>query len=307
MTSINGTQSQADKLFPHRRRTYDATLAELTSLEEMMRTMMSEGNVHNDVINKLWQVYGTEQEIPKLQRRGAIIILGMLALAKRDIVTERTDTLLKIGLGQHGKSDLVLARYTCVALQRLGGSAKKVKGSLADKTMRLPMDNLIFEKLQQMVEHDVKSPQWTAMAEQALNTIYLLGEQPDVLCTDILKNLSKRVFVSKVMAKPEGKADGANEDVQESQRSALGDDAESIAPTMPSPSKTQVSQSPSKGPRQGSQVASSFNLAQLIFVVGHVAIKHIVYLELVEREFKRRKEETAKGELEEAHRFEMRD
>lgn len=43
--------------------------------------------------------------------------------------------------------------------------------------------------------------------------------------------------------------------------------------------------------------ASSFELGQLVFVVGHVAIKHIVYLELVERELKRRKEEkTARGE-----------
>jgi condensin complex subunit 1 len=42
-------------------RTYDATLAELTSLEELMRTMMleggAEGGVHQDIINKLWQVY----------------------------------------------------------------------------------------------------------------------------------------------------------------------------------------------------------------------------------------------------------
>lgn len=39
------------------RRTYGATLAELTSLEELMRTMMADGGVHPDVINKLWQVY----------------------------------------------------------------------------------------------------------------------------------------------------------------------------------------------------------------------------------------------------------
>jgi condensin complex subunit 1 len=39
------------------RRTYGATLAELTSLEELMRTMMADGGVHGDVINKLWQVY----------------------------------------------------------------------------------------------------------------------------------------------------------------------------------------------------------------------------------------------------------
>jgi hypothetical protein len=47
-----------------------------------------------------------------------------------------------------------------------------------------------------------------------------------------------------------------------------------------------------------SDFSSSFELGQLVFVVGHVAIKHIVYLELVERELKRRKEEkTAHGAL----------
>lgn len=39
------------------RLTYGATLAELTSLEEMMRILMESGQVHVDVINKLWQVY----------------------------------------------------------------------------------------------------------------------------------------------------------------------------------------------------------------------------------------------------------
>lgn len=89
---------------------------------------MGDNAVHADVINKLWQVYGeswsgriclalhltsvvgsevdecvgTEQEIPKLQRQGAIIILGMLALAKREVVTERVEMLLKIGLGPLG-------------------------------------------------------------------------------------------------------------------------------------------------------------------------------------------------------------
>jgi condensin complex subunit 1 len=47
-------------------------------------------------------VVGTEQEIPKQQRQGAAIILGMLGLAKREVVTERVDLLLKIGLGNCG-------------------------------------------------------------------------------------------------------------------------------------------------------------------------------------------------------------
>ena len=43
------------------RLTYGATLAELTSLEEMMRQLMEEGHIHDDVVSKLWQVYSTCQ------------------------------------------------------------------------------------------------------------------------------------------------------------------------------------------------------------------------------------------------------
>jgi condensin complex subunit 1 len=49
----------------------------------------------------------------------------MLALADLDIVAREVDTLLKIGLGNFGKVDLELARYTCIALQRLHIKQKK--------------------------------------------------------------------------------------------------------------------------------------------------------------------------------------
>jgi condensin complex subunit 1 len=39
------------------RLSYDATLAELTSLEEMLRSMMDDGQIHPDVVTKLWEVY----------------------------------------------------------------------------------------------------------------------------------------------------------------------------------------------------------------------------------------------------------
>lgn len=46
---------------------------------------------------------GSERPLPRMQRRGAIIILGMLALAKRSVVSERVEVLVKIGLGNLGK------------------------------------------------------------------------------------------------------------------------------------------------------------------------------------------------------------
>lgn len=38
-----------------------------------------------------------------MQRRGAVIILGMLALARRSVVADRVEALVKIGLGNLGK------------------------------------------------------------------------------------------------------------------------------------------------------------------------------------------------------------
>ncbi|KAG8683600.1 Condensin complex subunit, partial [Ceratobasidium sp. 394] len=183
--------------------TYDTTVGELTSLEELMRTMADDNQIHPDVINKLWQVYAADREIPKAQRRGAIVTLGMVAVARREVVTERIDTLLNVGLGPFGKADLVLARYTCVALQRVSGSHKKVKGSLIDKSTRLPMDNIVFARLRDAIEYPCNSKEWFGMAEQAINTIYVLGEQPDVLCTELIKTFTRRVFAAQPQPRPE--------------------------------------------------------------------------------------------------------
>src|ERR1700761_2086540 len=55
-------------------------------------------------------ITGSEKPLPKEQRRGAIIILGMLAVANRGVVSERVEALLKIGLGSLGKVRRVLRR-----------------------------------------------------------------------------------------------------------------------------------------------------------------------------------------------------
>ncbi|KAJ7677367.1 non-SMC mitotic condensation complex subunit 1-domain-containing protein [Mycena rosella] len=246
--------------------TYNATLAELTSLEEMMRIMMDDEQIHPDVIAKLWSVYSINKTLPKEQRQGAIIILGMLALAKRGVLTDHVDVMLRVGLGQLGKTDLTLARYTCVALQRLNGSAKKIKGSLLDKTIRIEMENPIFQKLQEAVEQPSRSKEWFGLAEQAINTAYALGDHPDVLCNDLIKKLTRD-------------PDAMDEDQPQPGDVSRGSEDSATA-----------TQQGKDTPKSG-DVGDAFELSQLLFVVGHVAIKHIVYLELVEREWKRQKDE----------------
>ncbi|KAI8461597.1 condensin complex subunit 1 [Phakopsora pachyrhizi] len=246
--------------------TYQATLAELTSLEELLSMMMERGYVHEDVIYKLWEVYGTSKDISKAQRRGAIIVLGMLAVPRRNV------------------ADLVLAKYSCIALGRLGGSAKKVKGSLVDRNTRLPMDHPVFQRLADAIKTPTKSKEWFAMAEQALNTIYGLGDQPDHLCTEILQKMTVKCF------------EGTNSSTLDDANGAMNIDQQAISDTQTNCEIKETEDVPQPGSRRGSSTDSKclvdyFVLSQVIFLAGHSAVKQLCHLELVEREFKRRKAE----------------
>ena len=204
----------------------------------------------------------------------------------------------------------MLAKYSCIALRRIGGSEKKVKGSLTDKSIRLQMDNPIFRCLKELVEAPTTNKEWCAphtncqaqyltiafrfgMAEQAINTIYVLGDQPDALCSQLLQNLTERVFSNTTKVSPPPATDGATPkpDAESNGTPApeqgdnlpLGDE-QAGTPTAASQSATP------QPPAEPAEMADAFDLAQLIFAAGHVAIKHLVHLELVEREYKRRKE-----------------
>lgn len=243
-------------------RTRGASLAELTSLEELLSTMCSDNLISAQVVEKLWSVYATpaKRQIEKSHRRGAIIVLSMLAAAKRQIVQDKIDILLGVGLGPLGAVDPILAKWTVVALGRVGGSTKKVKGALSDRRTRFPMSHPMFAKLRSAIVQQGNGEQakgeWFGLAENCVQVIYELGEQPDRLCGEIIRWFTAQIFSSDSVSSPS------------------------------SPS------SPSESQHLGlATSASAFQLAQLIFIVGHVSLKQVVYLENVEREYKRRKAE----------------
>lgn len=134
------------------------------------------------------------------------------------------------------------------------------------------MENPIFRKMRDSIERPCRSKDWFGLAEQAINTIYALGQQPDALCNEIIKKMTVRVFTPKTADVPPKDPDAMDEDGAEN-------------PSQPSDNAGAASQD--KG--------DSFELAQLLFVVGHVAIKQIAYLEVVEREMKRQRDEQKAG------------
>ena len=186
--------------------TFEASPAELTSLEQLLSTMMKAGHVSELVITKLWQVYGVQKkEISKNQRRGAIVVLGMLALADPDVVITEMETMLKIGLGPLGKADLALAKYTCIALRRINPSGKQAKES-ATKLSKLPNDHAIILKLGSMTEIVSDSKEWYTSSTllKLLHTYMHTGTElpnklsaPSMLCQSILIISAQRYFDAK--------------------------------------------------------------------------------------------------------------
>ena len=251
--------------------TFGASLAELTSLEQLLSTMMKAELISQLVIGKLWQVYSVQQkEISKSQRRGAIVVLSMLALADSDIVVKEMEALLRIGLGNYGRADLGLAKHTCIALARIKPSGRRANKS-EPAPARLPNDHAILVKLAAMTELVSDSEEWYGVAEQSIHAIYILSKHPDILCSEIIRRKSKVVF---------------QPSLQEPRVQAQEDD--SGIPTPP-PEETLTVE------KEISVQNPALALAQLLFIVGHVAIKQIVHLELCEMDFKRRKAEKERG------------
>lgn len=103
-----------------------------------------------------------------------------------------------------------------------------------------------------MLINEVKSGlEWFPFAEQAINTIYLLSENPDSLCEKLLQKAVTNAF---------DRVD--SQFVEDSEMEIESDDKEPV---------------------------DALALAQLCFLIGHVAIKQTVHLEQIESEWKRRR------------------
>lgn len=263
--------------------TFGATPAELTSLEQLLSTMMKSNHISELVVQKLWQVYGVQKrEISKSQRRGAIIVLGMLATAKPEIVVGEMETMLRIGLGSLGRSDLQLAKYTCIALRRINPTGRQAKETKVQSS-KLSNDHAVLGKLAAIIEVESDNKEWYGVAEQAISAIYTLSRHPDSLCSEILRRKTRLVFQQRTVKTPEP-------DEMELDKS------QPSSPTADSPEEAEEQAEPMEAAApEEKKLKGSVALSQLLFIVGHVAIKQIVHLELCELDFKRRKADAEKS------------
>jgi len=94
---------------------------------------------------------------------------------------------VQVGMGTRLKEDEKLARYTCIALQKLAN----------DNSTRFKPTHHLFQKLAELVkDRSVTHSKWYASAEQAINAIYVLSESPDKSCSSIIKDMAVEIFPS---------------------------------------------------------------------------------------------------------------
>ncbi|KAH6584750.1 hypothetical protein BASA60_000845 [Batrachochytrium salamandrivorans] len=255
--------------------THRMSLAELTSLEQLISTMAHANRFNMKAVDVLWSIFCSKRaDMPVMKRRGAVMILGMVGKSRKEILLQNIDRLMRNGLGEGSMIDLALARYTCLTLQH-AAAAKREKALGGNY---LGTDN--FTRLV-----------W--VCEQAINTIYALAEHPDVIAGGLIKRFSAHVFSAN------GRQAGETRSSDASVNADAGDDAISlITDAMSSklvirdddtPAVSSSALLPNASSTPTTPSLNTIQLAQLCFLVGHVSIKQIVHLELIEAEWKRQR------------------
>ncbi|KAG0686627.1 Condensin complex subunit [Pichia californica] len=231
--------------------TYNCSMADLISLEKLVieiyrgkliETTKKEREVSNykpkriywitpGVIDALWNSFINSKYVK--EKRGAIIILGMITLDDYKIMNKKVNWLIDYGLQINDESNYQMMSFSCIALKRT------IPKDLPNDYTYPDFTNAIIQ-LKKILLIDTNDGDWFNLAEETLNTLYEIDPDADKSATEVLKLKALSIF---------------NDD--ENTNGNLG---------------------------------KTIGLSQLIFMLGHVGLKTIIFLEKCEADFKRKKQ-----------------
>ncbi|XP_075965648.1 condensin complex subunit 1 [Anarhichas minor] len=236
----------------------DASLGTIQCLEEIVQEFFGSGShLQSTVVQVLWERFTGKRETSGLQRRAAVLLLGMAARAEREVVLSNLDTLCSVALGEKVTEDFLLARDAVLTICSITDHVRQSKGA----PFRLPQDHQLFTCLTQAIAEGVviEDPYWQSFMEQAVRLLYFLAESPDQLCSRLLQR-SARLLLDQI---------------------AEGGDVNKDASQM------------QDGSQESSEQVNCVCLAQLLALCGCVAFWQVSHLERsVSAELRRRRGET---------------
>ncbi|NXF94040.1 CND1 protein, partial [Eubucco bourcierii] len=243
----------------------DASQATIDCLEEIVSEFMRKDEIHPAVIQLLWERFTGKAQCSPQERCAAVMLLGMMARGKPEVIGSNLDVLVTVGLSEKAAEDYHLAEKVCRAISKLGSDPKPAQGKDA-APFRLPQNHMLFSRLSETLSQGFAQPSsgWIPFMEAAVTLIYQRAEGPEEICARVLQKCTQQTM----------------EKLQE-------DNGQKADPGS----------SPSRASEDGSSLPT-FLLTHLVSLVGQVAFQQVVHLEVaVSAELRRRRtlrEEKAK-------------
>ncbi|XP_069099190.1 condensin complex subunit 1 [Pleurodeles waltl] len=242
--------------------TVDASLSTIQCLEEIVSEFVLKNEIRPAVIQHLWERFTEKSACSPLERRASVLLLGMMARGRPEIVGSNMDTLVTVGLGEKVHEDYRLAREVCNTILKIGDSQKQTLGK-SKEPFRLPREHQLFDRLAEAVVGGITRPSllWLPFTETAITVIYQLAEEPETICAQILQRCSKLV-VEELDSATSEKPEAAEPPIDPQTSDEIPD-----CPTLP-----------------------TFLLTHLLSLAGNVALQEVVHLERsVSSELRRRR------------------
>ncbi|XP_030391299.1 condensin complex subunit 1 isoform X4 [Gopherus evgoodei] len=235
----------------------DASLGTIQCLGEIISEFVQKDEIKPPVVYLLWEQFTEKSQCSALERCAAVMLLGMMARGKPEIVGSNLDVLVMTGLDEKVIEDYRLAQEVCSTISKLSSSNKPAEGK-NHAPFRLPQTHQLFRHLSEAVTTGFAQPStlWIPFMESAITLIYQLAEGPEDICAQILQCCSQQAL----------------ERVQE-----------------PQGVETEPGTSPSSIPGDANTLPT-FLLTHLLSLVGNVALQQVVHLErAVSAELRRRR------------------
>ena len=190
-----------------------STLSDLTSLEEILTKLFYAGAIPPCMIDQAWELFASENST-STARAGLLTMINFISNASGHIISSHAQELVEVGLSVQALTQAPhLVRATCIALQKWQAGIKAAitpaaaPPALSERTLAI-----ILQRFEVLLQHTaVLAPKaaqaWYSMAEQVVNTIFILSTAPEIMMESICHKLAPSVFEPSVDGQGIGNAE----------------------------------------------------------------------------------------------------
>ncbi|KAK0094256.1 hypothetical protein PV326_011424 [Microctonus aethiopoides] len=159
------------------------------ALAQLISIFIASNDLNETTLQIMWEKYSAK--IPGTtpdESRAAIALLSMVSQSQPKIIISNLSTLMKIGFQTQGKDNILLARDTCRALMNIRTESND---SMAPP-IKYPNDHELIREVKTLLITNFEvseKMEYVSFATEAINVIYHLANQPQLIMKEILQQI----------------------------------------------------------------------------------------------------------------------